>query len=484
MYRLSNENLLKIKGKCGIYKIIIANHFYIGSSNNIMNRLRTHRNSLLNKCHHNHTMQNCFNKYGLEALMFDIVEECSEDIILEREGYYISTLRPNMNHILDPTRPAPSEETIKLAIATRKKNNLLLNRRASNIKKVYQYDIEGNFIKEWDAATDAAAYYECEVSALCACCNNRAKTCCGFQWSYQKEEKTKPIKNWKGNIIIQYDSNMNPVMAWNSFADIQKELHIEHQTIKKASEGAFLYKESYWVINPEWIEDFKNLPIKDNPALKCKKYENNNPTSSKKMYQYDMQGNYLGEYPSVSEAGRCLNVDSKVIGSCANEDQIHYKSAYGYRWSYTKYDKLSEYINNSSKAVNRQVIVFDSLTGEEKTFESIAEAIRYFEPNAKNFDSSCASLSTCANKSGYYLNRYLAKSHKEKPYILIKRNIQIYNTVTGKTYSNAQKAAIETGVCKDTIRKYCQKENNKEWLYISQCARVKLRESGKLFIYK
>lgn len=482
MYRLSNENLLKIKGKCGIYKIVIADHFYIGSSNNIMNRLRTHRNSLLNQCHHNHTMQNCFNKYGLEALMFEVVEECSEDMILDREGYYINTLKPDMNHILDPTRPTPDEETIQRAKITRKQNNILLNRRASNIKKVYQYDLEGNFLREWDAASDAAAYYECEVSALCACCNGRAITCCGFQWSYQKEEKTIPIKNWRGNVIIQYDRNMNPVMAWNSFSAIQRELHIEHLVIKRASETASLYKDSYWVVNPEWIEDFKNLPIKDNPALKCKKWENNNPVSSKKVYQYDMQGNYLGEYPSVSEAGRCLNVDSKGIGLCANDGYTHYKSAYGFRWSYVKQDKLSQYVNNSSKAVNKQVIVFDVLTGEEKQFESVAEAVRFYNPHAINFDSDCATLCACANKSGFYQNRYLAKRQQEDAYVLVGANIQIYNTVSNKLYSNAKDASRDTGISSFVIRKLCKNESNNEWLYVNQCARVKLRESGKLFV--
>ena len=482
MDRLSNENLLKIKGKCGIYKIVIGKHFYIGSSNNIMNRLRNHRNSLINKCHHNHTMQNCFNKYGLEALLFEVVEECSEAVILDREAYYINTLQPDMNHILDPTRPSPDQETIKRAIETRKQNNLLLNRRAGNIKKVFQYDIDGNFIKEWDAASDAAAFYECEVTALCACCNGRAITCCGFQWSYTKEEKTKPVKNWRGNVIIQYDRNMNPIMAWNSFADIRKELHIEHLVIKRASDTASLYKDSYWVVNPEQIEDFENLPIKDNPALKCKKWENNNPVSSKRVYQYDIYGNYLTEYPSVSEAARCLNVDSRGIGLCASDGCTHYKSAYGYRWSYIKQERLPEYTNNSSKAVCKQVFIFDVLTGEEKQFDSVAEAVRFYNSQSANFDSDCASLSACANKSGYFLNRYLAKRQQEDTYVLPSTNLQIYNSVSSKLYSNAKEAGSDTGISSYVIKKLCKNESNKEWLYINQCARVKLRESGKLFV--
>lgn len=481
MDRLSNENLLRIKGKCGIYKIVIGKHFYIGSSNNIMNRLRNHRNSLLNKCHHNHTMQNCFNKYGMEALLFEIVEECPEEIILDREAYYITTLQPDMNHILNPTRPSPDEETIRRGIETRKRNNEILNRRASNTKKVYQYSLDGTFLKEWEAATDAADFYECEVTALCACCNGRAKTCCGFQWSYKKEEMTRPLKNWRGNVIIQYDQNMNPIMLWQSFADIQKDLHIEHTSIKKASDTASLYKKSYWVVNPEVIEEFKNISLEKNPVLQCKKFENNNPNTSRVVYQYDMDGNYIAEYPSVSEAGRCLNVDSRCIGLCANVAYTASKSAHGYRWSYEKLDRLPKYINNSDKAVRKAVIVFDVLTGEEKSFESVADAVRYYNSNTVNFDSDCATLSHCANKGGYYLNRYLAKRNLEESYVLTSKNIQIYNSAYNRFYKDVKDASADMGISVWMIKKACKEENNNEWLYVNQCARVKLRESGKIF---
>lgn len=481
MDKFTNAALLKAKNNCGIYKIAIKKHFYIGSSNNIANRLRTHRNSLLNKCHHNHTMQNCFNKYGLKSLMFEILEECTEDTLLNREAYYIQTLRPDMNHILDPTRPTPDAETIRLASETKRRNNKLLNRRASNIKKVYQYDLDGHLIKEWEAATDAAIFYECEVSAICACCNPKSKTCVGFQWSYKKEMKTRPIKNWRDTTIIQYDQKMNPIMMWRSFSDIRRELHIEKSSIKRASDTATVYKKSYWVVNPEVILNFRNIPLKDNPALKCKKFEYNNPNTSRIVYQYDMLGYYIREFPSVKEASRYLDVDHRGIGLCASDGYIHYKSAYGYRWSYKKLDCLPPYTNNSDKAVRKSVIVFNSITGEEEYFESIADAVRKYNPKTENFDSDCASLSSCANKSGFYLNRYLAKRKLEDKYILVKRGIQIYNSVYNKFYNNAKEAAADMGMSVYLIKKLCKEESNKEWLYVNQCARVKLRESGKVF---
>lgn len=232
-----------------------------------------------------------------------------------------------------------------------------------------------------------------------------------------------------------------------------------------------------------WIEAL-------NPDINYEKIYNTTPqivifngTGSKKVYQYTMNGDFIKEFPSVKEAARVLNVDNRGIGLCAADKYSHYKSAYGYRWSYVKLPKLSVYINNSSKAVNRKVIIFDILTGEETSFESIAEAVRILEPNAKNFDSSCATLSSVANKYGYYLGHYLAKNTYDDLYIISKRNTVIYNRKTNKIYKNILKASEDTKISVRYLKKACITEHT-EWFYMNQCARVKLSESGKLFIDK
>lgn len=480
MEHLTTENLQKIKRKCGIYKITIKNHTYIGSSNNIANRLRNHRNTLIKCKHHNHTMQNCFNKYGLESILFEVIEECPEDILLEREAYYIQTICPDINHILDPTRPKFDKDTIKLAVETRKRNNLLFNRRPANIKKVYQYDIDGNFIKEWKTLSDAANFYNCNISSLSACCRNKAKTAKGFQWSYIKENRTKIVRKHRGITVIQYDCNMNPIMVWPSFKEIYKKLSITPVTIKEMAKTKSFYKGSYWEISPNILNKFENISLEDNPSLKYEKFVNNNPKTSKTIYQYNMQGEYIGQYGSVHEAGRCLNVSPNSIAKCARNKYTYCKSAYGYRWSYNKVDKLSEYTNNSSKAVNKKVILFNCLTGEELIFDSIADAVRQLKPNITKFDSECATLSSASNRAYYYDKIYLAKNSLEVPYIIPYKNIIVYNKQTNTVYKNIKEASTTCNISTCDLKNACSIEQN-EWFYMNQCARVKLRESGKLF---
>lgn len=55
---------------------------------------------------------------------------------------------------------------------------------------------------------------------------------------------------------------------------------------------------------------------------------------SKRVYQYDLYGNFIGSFTSCGEAGRHLNKDRSVIARCARGSRRH-KSAYKFKWSYT-----------------------------------------------------------------------------------------------------------------------------------------------------
>lgn len=245
--------------------------------------------------------------------------------------------------------------------------------------------------------------------------------------------------------------------------------------LEKCDISSLKSREKYWI---ETLEpDINSDAIHDTSIQKIML----NGNGSKKVYQYSMEGDFLKEYPSVMEASRYLNVDNRGIGLCADAHYKQYKSAYGYRWSYIKVKKLPEYVNNSNKAVNRAVVVFDIITGEEKQFESIADAVRLYNPTAENFNSDCAKLSHCANNSGYYLYRYIAKNSLQDAYVITNRDSLIYNTAINKFYKDAKEASSDTGLSVYAVKKYCKEESNNEWLYINQCARVKLRESGKLF---
>ena len=65
--------------------------------------------------------------------------------------------------------------------------------------------------------------------------------------------------------------------------------------------------------------------------------------SSKKVLQYTMQGDYIAEYPSASEAARNMNKKpSQIAKACQGKYAL---TAYGYIWQYKDDDNVEEIVS-------------------------------------------------------------------------------------------------------------------------------------------
>lgn len=59
------------------------------------------------------------------------------------------------------------------------------NKMRSNNKKVLQYDLNGNFIKEFNSIAEAAKSVEKSYHNISACCSGRVKTAYNYKWKYK-----------------------------------------------------------------------------------------------------------------------------------------------------------------------------------------------------------------------------------------------------------------------------------------------------------
>lgn len=88
----------------GIYKITSpSNKIYIGQSINIKNRFKQYKKV---NCKTQIRLYNSFLKYGIEKHTFEIIEECSIELLNERERYwqdYYNVLNNGLNCILTKT---------------------------------------------------------------------------------------------------------------------------------------------------------------------------------------------------------------------------------------------------------------------------------------------------------------------------------------------------------------------------------------------
>ena len=86
---------IPVCSRSGIYKITnrVNGKVYVGSSVHVEGRLKSHVRALSRQCHDNGYLQHSWNKHGGKDFFdFDILEECGEGVLLEREQHWIDTL--------------------------------------------------------------------------------------------------------------------------------------------------------------------------------------------------------------------------------------------------------------------------------------------------------------------------------------------------------------------------------------------------------
>ena len=96
--------------------------------------------------------------------------------------YYTDEIREKISNSLKG-KPKPFSESHKKAMGVAKRKQA---------KPVLQYDLDGNFIKEWESKGQAAQWLKEEtnrtsnlMSQIKDCILGRQKTCCGYIWKYK-----------------------------------------------------------------------------------------------------------------------------------------------------------------------------------------------------------------------------------------------------------------------------------------------------------
>ena len=76
-----------------IYKITSpANRIYVGQTNDFNKRLIAHKHSIKRKNSRHVILINSFKKYGFDEHIFEVLEECDDSLLNEREIYWIKEL--------------------------------------------------------------------------------------------------------------------------------------------------------------------------------------------------------------------------------------------------------------------------------------------------------------------------------------------------------------------------------------------------------
>ena len=183
--------------RSGIYKIenLVNGKFYIGSAERLVKRKNNHLCYLRNGTHTNIKLQRAFNKYGEDYFKFSIIETCENNLLIEREQYYIDSLNPfyNICRIAGRTEGRITSEETKEKIRQARLGKKLSKEHREKLrkidrslwqKKVTQYSLSGDFIEKFDSVNDAAKSVGVSQGTLSAHLTGRNKTCKGYVFRY------------------------------------------------------------------------------------------------------------------------------------------------------------------------------------------------------------------------------------------------------------------------------------------------------------
>lgn len=288
----------------GIYKItnLLNNKIYIGQSVNIKERWKNHvrfsqdsKNPL-----YNNSLYKEIREYGSENFELTVIEECEKDDLNQRERYWIN--------FYDSTNPEIGY-------------NLCLGGGYYAPRKVYQYDLDGNFIKEYDSISIAALKTNSNKCGISSCCNNRQLSCNNYQWSFELTKKTKysrKLSRCKEKPVFQYTLDGEFVKEFRSISEAARLTNNYHENISSCANKRTSSCGGY-VWSFDKVENLKYSPKQPGGAGK------------KKVYQYTLDLELIAIHESIASAAKATGSNSSGISLCCS---CKIKKSNGFIWSF------------------------------------------------------------------------------------------------------------------------------------------------------
>lgn len=225
-----------------IYKITSPSEkIYIGKTKHFEKRIKQYKNL---KSKDQRKLFYSFQKYGYINHKFEIIEECLIEELNEKEIYWIKELKTvenglNLTYGGDGGKylSSDSEEL----------------RRINSMKNIYQYDLEGNFIREWEGASDAIKSIGYgKGNNINDCARGKYFQTYGYRWKYKKDikcskEKLPPIEKkdyGKDYHLFINDIDIGVFDKFENLINLGVNIHIIHKCSKSYNNECLIRKKT------------------------------------------------------------------------------------------------------------------------------------------------------------------------------------------------------------------------------------------------
>lgn len=286
----------------GIYKITnqINGKVYIGQSVKIKSRWKQHKQEAKSN-RRNTFLYNAMRKYGLDNFSFEVIEECEENQLNEREIYWISYY-DSFNKEKGYNMTPGGSEPIKI-----------------NPQEIYDLWDQGYCVSDIEEKLKDKIGHTTIQNYLHEYSNYSSQESRkrGGQKSYEKAKLNGHLSAHMSNRIIkQYDLWGNFLAEFSSLEEAEKITGIDSVVIGRVLNGHQEQAGGY-----QWITEGVPKDLTKTIRLKFG------------IIQYDLQGNEIKRYPSLASAAQAMKCDHKNISRVCKHEKNRI-TACGYKWEY------------------------------------------------------------------------------------------------------------------------------------------------------
>ena len=406
-----------------IYKYTFPNgKVYIGQTINPVARKNSHLNEKTGA--RNVAFWRAYQKY--KSYTYEVIESI-EDETKEQLCYRLNKLEQKYISEYNSTNPQFGYNLTSggQVFVVNEEGRRHMSEARTDKLSVLQYDLNGDFVCEYESTIAAAKAIGSHAGSIWSCCvgiasgkrTKKAQVVKGYTFRFKSDYPNIPshidleISSSKTK-VLQFSLEGKLIREWNSITEAQQALNCHESGIRQSCKGRYRQCAGYmW----RYRENYEEVPMEIEPIRQKIKRDFSHLTDeqiakgkkiireklAKPVLQFSLDGRFIKEYSSLQSAADAFGAKSGNITNACKQNKS--KTAYGYLWRY-KDDVVNPLegiapFKNASKGRKKPLLQYSEDGRLLKEWDSLSEAADYY-----NVSKGCLSQasSTHGKIRGFY----------------------------------------------------------------------------------